>query len=125
MGHLAKEMKDFDELVASKEEIIAKTRTPRPQRYELRVPEQWRAPRNYPDHEVPKNIPAPDPVAELKAITVPKGFKLNLFAANPMIQNRSTKLGFARPRVGGHLHHVSAHQAGQRAKRSHRHFGGY
>jgi len=87
MGHLAREMKDFDELVASKEEIIAKTRTPEIQRYELRVPEQWRSPRNYPDHEVPKNIPAPDPVAELKAITVPKGFKLNLFAANPMIQN--------------------------------------
>ena len=87
MGHLAKEMKDFDELVASKEEIIAKTRTPRIQRYELRVPEQWRAPRNYPDHEVPKNIPNPDPIAELKAITVPEGFKLNLFAANPMIQN--------------------------------------
>jgi len=87
MGHLAKEMKDFDELVASKEEIIAKTRAPRPQRYELRVPEQWHAPRNYPDHEVPKNIPTPDPVAELKAITLPKGFKLNLFAANPMIQN--------------------------------------
>ena len=87
MGHLAKEMKDFDELVTSKEEIIAKVRAPRIQRYELRVSEQWQAPRNYPDHEVPKNIPAPDPVAELKAITVPKGFKLNLFAANPMIQN--------------------------------------
>ena len=87
MGHLAKEMKDFDELVAGKEEIIAKVRVPRIQRYELRVPERWRAPRNYPDHEVPKNIPDPDPIAELKAITVPEGFELNLFAANPMIQN--------------------------------------
>ena len=87
MGHLAKEMKDFDELVAGKEELIAKLRAPRTQRYELRVPEQWRAPRRYPDHEVPKNIPAPDPAVELKAITVPEGFELNLFAANPMIQN--------------------------------------
>ncbi|HJN82681.1 MAG TPA: hypothetical protein QF478_07865, partial [Verrucomicrobiota bacterium] len=34
MGHLAKEMKDFDELVAGKEEIIAKVRVPRIQRYE-------------------------------------------------------------------------------------------
>ena len=35
MGHLAKEMKDFDELVVGKEEIIAKARVPRIQRYEL------------------------------------------------------------------------------------------
>ena len=87
MGHLAKEMKDFDELVTGKEEHIAKARVPSVQRYELRVPEQWRAPRRYPDHEVPQNIPDPDPVAELKAITVPEGFELNLFASNPMIQN--------------------------------------
>jgi putative heme-binding domain-containing protein len=87
MGHLAKEMKDFDELVAGKEELIAKARVPRVHRYELRVSEEWRAPRRYPDHEVPQNIPAPDPVAELKAITVPEGFELNLLDANPMIQN--------------------------------------
>lgn len=87
MGHLAKEMADFDELIAGKEELIAKSRKPRVQRYELRMPEAWRSPRAYPDHEVPKNIPAPDPVAELKAITVPEGFELNLFAANPMVQN--------------------------------------
>ena len=87
MGHLAKEMKDFDELVTGKEEMIAKIRVPRVQRYELRVSDHWSAPRDYPDHEVPKNIPAPDLNAELKAITVPEGFELNLFAANPMIQN--------------------------------------
>ncbi|MAN37074.1 MAG: hypothetical protein CMI21_05555 [Opitutae bacterium] len=87
MGHLAKEMEDFDELVAGKEELIARAAFPAPGRYELRLPGQWRAPRRYPDHEVPQNIPVPDPVAELKAITVPEGFELNLFAANPMIRN--------------------------------------
>jgi putative heme-binding domain-containing protein len=87
MGHLAKEMDDFEELVAGKEEIIAKARVPEVHRYELRLPAQWKTPRAYPDHEVPKDLPAPDLAAELEAITVPEGFELNLFAANPMIQN--------------------------------------
>ena len=87
MGHLAYEMKDFDELVKGKEQAIANLRVPRQHRYEQEDPREWKAPRNYPDHEVPKNIPAPDVDAELKAFKVAEGFKVNLWARNPVIFN--------------------------------------
>ena len=87
MGHLAYEMKDFDELVKGKEQAIANLRVPRRHRYEQEDPREWKAPRNYPDHEVPKNIPAPDVDAELKAFKVAEGFKVNLWARNPVIFN--------------------------------------
>ena len=87
MGHLAYEMKDFDELVKGKEQAIAKLRVPRSHRYEREDSRQWKSPRDYPDHEVPKNIPAPDVAAELKAFKVAEGFKVNLWAKNPVIFN--------------------------------------
>ena len=87
MGHLAYEMKDFDELVKGKEQAIASLRVPRRHRYEQEDPREWKAPRNYPDHEVPKDIPAPDVDAELKAFKVAEGFKVNLWARNPVIFN--------------------------------------
>ena len=87
MGHLAGELDDLDELVEAKEEEIARLRVPMTNRYEFRLPEDWRAPRDYPDHEVPKDIPAPDVEAELAAFTVADGFGVNLFAKNPMIAN--------------------------------------
>ncbi|MEC9054135.1 MAG: hypothetical protein VX633_02435, partial [Verrucomicrobiota bacterium] len=87
MGHLAYEMKDFDELVKGKEQAIASLRVPRRHRYEQEDPREWKAPRNYPDHEVPKDIPAPDVAAELKAFKVAEGFKVNLWARNPVIFN--------------------------------------
>ena len=87
MGHLAREMEDFDELVEGKEELIAKTRVPSANRYGLQIKPQWRAPRAYPDHEVPKDIPAPNTAQELTDLTVADGFQVNLFAANPMIAN--------------------------------------
>ena len=87
MGHLAYEMQDFDELVKGKEQAIAKLRMPQAHRYEHEEPREWKPPRDYPDHEVPKNIPAPDVDAELKAFKVADGFKVNLWAGNPVIFN--------------------------------------
>ncbi|MCH8924143.1 MAG: hypothetical protein IIA67_13470, partial [Planctomycetes bacterium] len=87
MGHLAHEMQEFDRLIEAKEELIARARVPRPHRYEIEHLEKWRSPRNYPDHEVPTKIPAPNIQDELKAFTVPDGFEINLFAKNPMIAN--------------------------------------
>jgi len=87
MGHLAYELEDFDRLVAGHERAIAHLRQPRPHTYEIERVEPWKSPRNYPDHEVPKDIPKPDVVVELAAFTVAEGFEVNLFAANPMIAN--------------------------------------
>ena len=87
MGHLAYELEDFDELIKGREQAIAKLRVPRTHRYEIEWPQEWKSPRNYPDHEVPKDIPAPDVVKELKAFKVAEGFQVNLFAKNPMIFN--------------------------------------
>ena len=87
MGHLAYEMEDFDRLVEEQEELIAQLRVPAPHRYEVERLEPWKAPRDYPDHEVPRNVPEPDVVAELKAFEIAPGFEMNLFAADPMIAN--------------------------------------
>ena len=87
MGHLAYELDDFDDLIAGKERAIAKLRVPKVHSYEFEYPKAWKSPRDYPDHEVPKNIPAPDVAAELKALKVAEGFEVNLFASDPMIFN--------------------------------------
>ena len=87
MGHLAYELKDFDRLIEEKEELIARLRKPRTHRYEIEQIVDWKTPRKYPDHEVPQKIPTPDIASELKAFTIAEGFKINLFAANPMIAN--------------------------------------
>lgn len=87
MGHLAYEMDDLQRLAEEKEELIARLRVPRPHRYALEQIRAWKSPKDYPDHEVPKNIPSPDTGAELKAFIVAEGLEVNLFAANPMIAN--------------------------------------
>ena len=87
MGHLAYEMEEFDALVKEKEMQIAKLRRPRSRTYTVEPMEAWRAPRDYPDHEVPRSIPKPDIDAELQAMTVADGFQVNLFAKNPMVAN--------------------------------------
>jgi putative heme-binding domain-containing protein len=87
MGHLAYEMDDFQRLAEEQEELIARLRVPRPHRYAIERIDAWKTPRNYPDHEVPKDIPTPDTDAELKAFTLAEGLEINLFAADPMIAN--------------------------------------
>ena len=87
MGHLAYEMRDFERLVGVKEERIARLRVPRTLRYAIERIDSWKSPRAYPDHEVPRRIPAPDIKAERMAFTVADGLEINLFAANPMIAN--------------------------------------
>lgn len=87
MGHLAYELEDFEDFVRGREQAIAKLRVPRTHRYEVVPKQEWKAPRNYPDHEVPKNIPAPNVIEELKAFKVAEGMEVNLFAKNPMIFN--------------------------------------
>ena len=87
MGHLAYELDDLQRLAEEKEEVIAKLRVPQPHRYSLERIRPWKSPRDYPDHEVPKNIPRPDTDAELKEFTVAEGLEINLFAADPMIAN--------------------------------------
>ena len=88
MGHLAYEMEDFNELIESREKLIANLRVPRPHRYEVEKAEPWKAPREYTDtDDVPPNVPAPDVAAERKALKVAEGFQVNLFASNPMIFN--------------------------------------
>ena len=87
MGHLAYEMEDFDELIAGHEAAIAHLRVPRPHSYEIEELEQWKSPRDYPDHEVPKVIPEPDIEKELESFTVAEGIEVSLFARDPMIAN--------------------------------------
>ncbi|MEM7234352.1 MAG: LamG-like jellyroll fold domain-containing protein, partial [Planctomycetota bacterium] len=87
MGHFAHELNEYDELVNGVEEEIAFARVPRPHRHEFRAPRKWRAPRDYPDHEVPKTIPRPNVAAELASFKVADGFQVNLFAKNPWVAN--------------------------------------
>ena len=87
MGHLAYEMDDFDRLVEEKEELIDRLRVPQTRRYEVELLAPWKSPRDYPDHEVPKDIPEPNIAAELEAFTIEEGFEVNLFAADPMVIN--------------------------------------
>ncbi len=87
MGHLAYEMDDFDRLVEEQEELIARLKVPQSRRYEVELLEPWKSPREYPDHEVPRNVPEPNVAEELAAFEVTPGFEINLFAADPMIAN--------------------------------------
>ena len=87
MGHLAYEMDDFDRLVEEQEELIARLKTPRSHRFEVEILEPWKSPRDYPEHEVPKNIPEPNIQAELDAFTLSDELEVNLFASDPMIAN--------------------------------------
>ena len=87
MGHFAHEMEEYEDLVEGAEEQMALLRVPRAHRHEFRRLRAWSAPRQYPDHEVPKQIPAPDVKEELSAFKVAEGFQVNLFAKDPMIAN--------------------------------------
>ncbi|MCH8900441.1 MAG: hypothetical protein IH942_08140 [Acidobacteria bacterium] len=69
-GHHSKEIERFDALIRGKERDIARLRVPRRHRYELVRLEA------YPDHEVPRSIPAPDLAAELEALQVAEGFEM-------------------------------------------------
>ena len=87
MGHLAYEMEDFDRLVSASEERIARLRRPQIHRYSIERVDQWKPVHNDPEHEVPRHIPDPDIIKELASMTVPDGFALNLFAADPILTN--------------------------------------
>ncbi len=88
MGHFAHEMDEYEDLTREAEAQIALMRVPRTHRYEFRGRGRaWTAPREYPDHEVPKEIPVPDLKKELAALKVAEGFQVNLFASNPMVAN--------------------------------------
>ena len=87
MGHLAYEMDDFDRLVEEQEELIARLRIPQSHRFEVEILEPWKSPRDYPEHEVPKNIPEPNIQTELEAFELSDELEINLFAADPMIAN--------------------------------------
>lgn len=87
MGHLAYELDDLAELIEGREQVIAKLRVPQTRRHEIIKARDWTPPRDYPDHEVPQDIPTPDVAAELEAFTVADGFEVSLFASDPMIAN--------------------------------------
>ncbi len=87
MGHLAYEMDDFTRLVEESESNISTLRTPVSHRIDIELIKPWQPPKNYPEDEVPAHIPEPDIAEELSAFTVPDGFEINLFAADPMIAN--------------------------------------
>lgn len=87
MGHLAYETDDYRRLTEEKDELIVRLKRPQSRRYEVVFLDDWKSPRDYPDHEVPSSIPNPNPEKELAAFTVSEGMKLNLFAADPMIAN--------------------------------------
>ena len=80
-GDHAEEIRRFTVLARGKEREIARFRVPARQQYVLMREKA------YPDHEVPRAVPKPDPAAELRAMRVAEGFRVNLFAADPMIAN--------------------------------------
>ncbi|NND32065.1 MAG: c-type cytochrome, partial [Saprospiraceae bacterium] len=87
MGHLAYEMEDFDQLVQEKEKEITRLLKSPVHLVEIELIRPWSPPKDYPEDEVPAFIPEPDPNKEIQAFTVPEGFQINLFAADPMIAN--------------------------------------
>ncbi len=87
MGHLAYEIEEYGSLIAEKEEHIARLKMPITRRIEVELKRPWKSPRDYPEDEVPAYIPKPDIAQELDAFTLPAGFEMNLFAADPMIAN--------------------------------------
>lgn len=87
MGHLSREMDDFDRLVEEKEELIARLKIPKERRYEIEILEPWKSPQEYKEYYVPKEVPMPNVAEELASFTVPEGFEIELFAKDPMIVN--------------------------------------
>ena len=87
MGHLAYEMDDLHKLIEEKE-VEIKNMVQQQQYYvELETIQPWQSPKDYPEDEVPANIPEPNIQDELNAFTIADGFEMNLFAADPMIAN--------------------------------------
>ncbi len=87
MGHLAYEMDDFAALVAEAEYEIKHLLQPQKRRVEIELIRAWKPPRNYPEHEVPANVPTPNIEAEIDAFTLSPGLQINAFATDPMIAN--------------------------------------
>lgn len=87
MGHLAREQEDLNELVEGHEQVIAHLRVPNRYRYEVKQAENWKAPRNYPDHEVPQYVPEPNIAEELASFTLSDSLEINLFSGDPLIAN--------------------------------------
>ncbi|MDW3649797.1 MAG: HEAT repeat domain-containing protein [Bacteroidia bacterium] len=87
MGHLSKEMEDFDRLVQEQEELITRLKIPQEHRLEVEILEAWKSPQEYKEYYVPKEVPMPDVSEELAAFTIPEGFEINLFAKDPWIVN--------------------------------------
>ena len=87
MGHLAHEIEDLDELIEGHEQVITHLKKTKTHRFEIKQVEDWRAPRNYPDHEVPQDIPSPSIAEELAAFTLADELDINLFSGDPLIAN--------------------------------------
>ncbi len=87
MGHLSYEMDQLAELIEERERDIRRLLQPQIFHAKLSINRHWKSPKDYPEDEVPANIPTPDVAQELKAFTVSPGFRVNLFAADPMIAN--------------------------------------
>jgi len=87
MGHLSHEIEDLEELIEGHEQVIANLKKPAIHRFELKHVEDWRAPRDYPDHEVPLDVPKPDIAEELAAFTLAEGLEINLFSGDALIAN--------------------------------------
>ncbi len=87
MGHLAYELEDYERLVEEKEEEITRLISPPQHTFRIELIKSWQSPRDYPEDEVPANIPEPNLAEELKAFEVANGFEVNLFASDPMIAN--------------------------------------
>ena len=87
MGHLAYEMDDFAKLVAEEEEKIQRLLKPQTRHVEIELIKEWQPPRNYPEHEVPANIPIPNINKEIESFTLSEGLEISAFASDPMIAN--------------------------------------
>lgn len=87
MGHLAYEMDDLNHLIAEKEVEINNMIQQQHYLVELETIRPWQSPKDYPEDEVPANIPEPNIEDELNAFIIADGFAMNLFASDPMIMN--------------------------------------
>nr|MBX2817220.1 hypothetical protein [Saprospiraceae bacterium] len=87
MGHLAHELDQFDELIAEEEGRIKRLLDPAPKRIEITLDRDWKAPREYPEDEVPANVPTPDIEDELASFSLASGLTMNAYASDPMIAN--------------------------------------
>ncbi len=87
MGHLAYEMNDLETLVKEKEMEINNLKKGLKYDIEIELIKPWKAPRLYPDDEVPSFIPVPNISEELEAFNIIDGYEMQLFAKDPMIAN--------------------------------------